>query len=114
MKIHSVLIIEDEIDICILLKNYFKKKNAKAAYSNTLQDGFSKFKELKPDILILDHNLPDGHGIENIRKFKMASSSLYIIVISAMSNLKDEALKNGADFFMEKPISFSKLNELFA
>ena len=114
MKKNSVLIIDDEIDICILLKNYFKRKNAQAVYSNTLHDGFSKFKELKPDILILDHNLPDGHGIENIRKFKMANSSLYVIVISAMSNLKDSALRKGADFFMEKPISFSKLNDLLA
>lgn len=114
MKMNSVLIIDDEIDICILLKNFFKKKNAEAVYCNSLREGINKFKELNPDLLILDHNLPDGHGIENIKNFKTGNKSLNVIVISAMSNLKETALKNGADYFMEKPISFSKLNELIS
>ena len=112
MKIKSVLIIDDEIDICLLLKNFLRKKSEKVLCSLTLNDGFSKFKELKPDLLILDHNLPDGHGIENIRNFKNQNSSLYIIVISAMSYLRNTALENGADYFMEKPISFKKLDQL--
>ena len=114
MKLNSVLIIDDEKDICLLLKNFLKKKTDRVSCSVTLNDGFLKFKELKPDLLILDHNLPDGHGIENIGHFKKGNKSLYVIVISAMSNLKNSALENGADFFMEKPLSFSKLNELLA
>lgn len=112
MRVRTALIIDDELDICLLLKNYLKKKNAQVSYATSLKDGFLKFKEINPDFLILDHNLPDGHGIENIAKFKKENSSLFIIVISAMSNLKTIALEKGADFFMEKPISFVKLNEL--
>ncbi|MEP7169305.1 MAG: response regulator [Bacteroidota bacterium] len=112
MKINSALIIDDEVDICLLLKTFLKKKSANVSYSTNLKDGFLKFKELNPDLLILDHNLPDGHGIENIINFKKENSSLFIIVISAMSNLKNKALESGADFFMEKPLSFNKLNEL--
>ena len=91
-----------------------KRKSDKVSYSVNLKDGFSKFKTEKPDILILDHNLPDGHGIDNIKNFKKENKALYVIVISAMSNLKSRALENGADYFMEKPISFTKLNELIA
>ena len=114
MKIKSALIIDDEIDICLLLKNYLKKKCDNVSYSTALKDGFLKFQESSPDLLILDHNLPDGFGIDNIQKFKKENSSLFIIVISAMSNLKTKALENGADVFMEKPISFNKLNDLLA
>ena len=114
MKKNSVLIIDDEVDLCILLANFFKRKSDKVSYSVNLKDGFSKFKTEKPDILILDHNLPDGHGIDNIKIFKKENKALYVIVISAMSNLKSRALENGADYFMEKPISFTKLNELIA
>ena len=113
MKIRSALIIDDEMDICLLLKYYLKRKNIQASYATSLKEGFSKFKDLKPDLLILDHNLPDGHGIENVVKFKNENKSLFIIVISAMSNLKTIALEKGADLFMEKPISFLLLNELF-
>ena len=114
MKVNSVLIIDDETDICLLLKNFLKKKSDNVSYSVTLKDGFSKMRELKPDLLILDHNLPDGYGIENISNFKKENNSMFIIVISAMSNLRNLALENGADYFLEKPISFSKLGELIS
>lgn len=112
LKVNSALIIDDEIDICILLKNYLNRKNTTATFSTTLKDGIKKLKEEKPDLLILDHNLPDGHGIDMIKQIKRDNKSLFIIVISAMSNLKTTAINNGADFFLEKPISFSLLNEI--
>jgi len=112
MKVHSALIIDDEMDICLLLNNYLAKKNIKVSYSNTLNEGFLKYKDSFPDLLILDHNLPDGNGINSIMSFKKDNDSLQVIVISAMSNLRTTALKSGADFFLEKPISFSELNKL--
>lgn len=112
MKINSVLIIEDETDICLLLVSFFKRKNLAVSYSNTLSDGIVKFKNIQPDLLIIDHNLPDGFGINSIENFKKEKQSIYVVAISALSNLKSQAGKMGADYFMEKPISFSKLNEL--
>ena len=112
-EINNALIIDDEIDICMLLKNFLRKKSREVSYSTTLSEGLKKFQASQPELLILDHNLPDGHGIDHIRKFKELSglSKVYIIVISAMSNMRSKALENGADLFMEKPISFSKLND---
>ena len=112
-ELNNALIIDDEIDICMLLKNFLIKKSREVMYSTTLKEGLEKFREANPDLLILDHNLPDGHGIDYISKFKEShrGNNVFIIVISAMSNLRNKALENGADLFMEKPISFSKLNE---
>ncbi len=115
MEVKNALIIDDEIDICMLLKNFLKKKNSDVECSTSLKDGILKFNEVQPDLLILDHNLPDGRGIDYISKFKeqhREKNSFKIIVMSAMSNLKDMALANGADFFIEKPISFSRLNDI--
>jgi DNA-binding response OmpR family regulator len=109
---NSILIVDDETEVCILLENFLIRKNQKVAYSTSLKDGIEKFKLIKPDLLILDHNMPDGNGIENIPAFKTLNSSLKIIIISAMSNLKDEALQKGADYFLEKPISFSMLKNI--
>jgi DNA-binding response OmpR family regulator len=114
MKFKSALIIDDELDICILLKNFLKKKDARVSYATNLRDGFDKLKEINPDLLILDHNLPDGQGIENILKFKKQKKSLRVVVITAMSNLRKTALEKGADYFIEKPITFDKLNDLLA
>lgn len=107
------LIIDDELDICMLLKSFLTRKNKEVSCSSSLKDGFEKLVTQQPEILILDQNLPDGLGINNIRKFKdsIKGKSLYVVVISAMSNLQKQAMENGADFFIPKPISFSSLNK---
>ena len=112
MKVHNILVIDDELEVCILLQNFLVKKNNLASYSTTLKEGIAKFEKMTPDLLILDHNLPDGYGIESIPLFKKLNSSIRIIIMSAMSNLKNEALAKGADHFLEKPISFSSLNTI--
>lgn len=114
MSVDSALIIDDEIELCILVENFLTKKNTRAAFSTNLKDGVEKFKKIKPSLLILDHNLPDGYGIENIAMFKKLNGTLQVIIISAMSHLKDEALSKGADYFLEKPISFSALNKILS
>lgn len=111
-KINNILIVDDEMEVCVLLQNFLSRKNQRVAYSNTLKDAFAKFENLHPNLLILDHNMPDGYGIQNIEKFKGMDPHVRIVIISAMSNLKEEALKRGADYFLEKPISFSMLNEI--
>jgi DNA-binding response OmpR family regulator len=106
---NSILIVDDEIEVCLLLSNYLKKNYEEVAYAITISDALDKFKKLKPNILILDHNMPDGHGIDYIPVFKDSNDAVTVIIISAMSHLRTEALEQGADFFLEKPISFSTL-----
>ena len=114
MNIERILIIDDEVEVCILLEYYLVKKNKQTAFSTNLRDGIEQFKKANPDLLILDHNLPDGFGIDSIAKFKALNPSLLIVIISAMSNLKNEAMEKGADYFIEKPISLSTLNNILS
>ncbi len=107
--IQCALIIDDEEDICILLSSFLRKKNIDAHYSMTLEDGLKKLNELKPTLLFLDNNLPDGSGIELIPTIRSSNQKLKIIVISAMSNLRSRALDNSADAFIDKPISFEQI-----
>lgn len=109
---NNILIVDDEVDICLLLKNFLEKYNNKVQYSLTLKDGLKKNNLLKPSFVIIDHNLPDGLGIENIAEFKKENDPVQVIVISAMSNLESEALEQGADYFLSKPISFADLAEV--
>jgi DNA-binding response OmpR family regulator len=114
MNARNILIIDDEKELCLLLENFLAKKATSIDSSNSLENGVEKFKQMNPDLLILDHNLPDGNGIDNISLFKKLNTSLRIIIISAMSNLRGEAMEKGADFFIEKPISFSQLKHILA
>ena len=107
------LIIDDEEDICILLSSFLRKKNIDTHYSHSLKEGLEKLTDLKPTLLFLDNNLPDGSGIDSIPLIRNMSRRLKIIVISAMTNLKEKAFANSADAFIDKPISFeSVLNQI--
>lgn len=112
MDIHDILIIDDEVEVCMLLSSYLSKKNKQVAFSTTLQDGLSAFEKMNPQLLLLDNNLPDGYGIDHITFFKQHNPSVCIVLISARSDLKNSALEKGADFFIEKPISFNVLNTI--
>ena len=110
----KVLIIEDEIDICLLLKSHLRKHDFEANYELSLARGLKTLQDTHPDILILDNNLGDGLGIEHLPVIKSKYPKLKIIMISAMSMLKNTALAAGVHHFLKKPFSMNTLDKLLA
>ena len=108
----KILIIDDEEDLCRLVKTYFERRKYEVDYSHTLTDGLKKIENSYPDIITLDNNLPDGFGLERIKEIKKIDPKINLIMISALSYLKEESLSEGANYFLEKPVSFFKINEL--
>ena len=92
-----------------MLKRFLSRYYKTVEISHTLKDGLVLAEKMKPDFLFLDNNLPDGTGIEHIKFFRDFSAK--IIMISAMTNLEEHALKTGADFFIGKPISFPAIQK---
>jgi DNA-binding response OmpR family regulator len=110
MNASRILIIDDEIEVCLLLSHYLSKKNWEVEYATTIAEGMEIFQRIKPPVIILDNNLPDGYGIDNIGIFREFDPDVIVILMSARSDLKEDALERGANIFMEKPISFAILN----
>jgi two-component system, OmpR family, response regulator len=107
-----ILIIDDEEDICLLMKNYIQRQHALVAYALTLKEGLEMIANLQPEVIFLDNNLPDGIGLDEIERVKRLNPKARIIMISAMNHLREKALSRGADFFLEKPISFKAISKL--
>ena len=113
----SVLIIDDEAEICFLLANILKRKKLTSSVAHTLIDGYNKLKS-ETDIVFLDINLPDGSGLELLKKIRKEHPLLKIIMISAYDgvNERKEAMQNGADAFISKPFNsdtvFHTIDEL--
>lgn len=110
-KKFSALIIDDEEDICMLLKMILKKHNMDVHVALNLAEGIRTTALVKPSVIFLDNNLPDGLGIENIEKIKAISKSSKVMMISAMSNLQEKAIANGAFMFIDKPLTSLKIKE---
>jgi DNA-binding response OmpR family regulator len=111
MEGKTLLIIDDEKDICLLLSRLLRKDFEKVEYAHTIEEGKAKAATIEPDTILLDNNLPDGYGINFIRHFKNLFRSARIIMTSAM-DIKQDALAAGADWFLEKPIRLHNLVEL--
>lgn len=79
----KALIIDDEVDLCLLLKTYLNRRNYDVYYSHTLSEGMVQFNQIKPDILFLDNNLPDGIGWEKASGLVERNPQLQVHLISA-------------------------------
>jgi two-component system, OmpR family, response regulator len=104
-----ILIIDDEKDICFLLSSMLKRKHYTVSFVNTLGDGFEYLSSssVKPFLVFMDINLPDGSGLNHISQIKTLYPNTKIILISAYdSDLeKNTASEHGADLFLAKPFN---------
>ena len=58
MSRKKIVIIDDEEDLCQLMKAYFLDLNHDVFLANTLSSGLSLMKEVSPDVVFIDNNLP--------------------------------------------------------
>ena len=105
----KALIIDDEVDICFLLRGILKHKNFEADYVTSLTEAeiFLQKNTTAPPVIFLDNHLPDGLGIDYISQLKKVYPYAKIIVITAQDTSADreKAYENGADYFIAKPFT---------
>lgn len=107
----SLLIVDDEEDVCLLLKRSFKREFKTVESANLLEEAVQVAERLRPDILLLDNNLPDGLGLDFVAKFKSINPKMYVILFSAM-DLHREAIVAGADIFLGKPLNLGVIRKV--
>lgn len=106
----TILVVEDEEQICKVLKVTLQDEGYTVYIANTVKQGEIESATRKPDLIIVDLGLPDGDGvvlIQNIRNYSVVP----IIVLSARVNeeSKVQALDAGADDYLTKPFGVSEL-----
>lgn len=114
----KVLIIDDEVDFCLLMQFYLSKKNCDVSISHTLRDGLGLVENSSPDIVILDNNLPDGLGWPAAKNILEIVPDVELFLISANKpgtkvdcGDEDGDGGNGHCHIVEKPISISQIDK---
>jgi len=108
----SILLIDDEDVIGLILREFFEKKGYDFLYANTGEDGYKiAFREL-PDIVLLDLHLPDREGMSLLKDIKSVQSDIAVIVLTGYGGLEDaiEAIKLGAEHYFTKPVDLEELS----
>lgn len=75
--------------------------------AETVEEALQKSHSLKPDVILLDINLPDGSGFDVIKKLKEKSTS--IIFVTAYDEYAIKAFKFSAVDYLVKPIDIDEL-----
>ncbi len=108
----KILVVEDEKELLNSIRIFLTKEGFVCESCMTLSCAIEKVCIHDYDCLIIDINLPDGNGMEIIRKARDTKPEVGIIIISARDGLNDriEGLETGADDYLTKPFHLSELN----
>lgn len=106
-SILKAAIVDDEKDLCFLLKKILERQNFHTTSVNSIQEADEMLYSLNPAVIFLDNQLPDGYGINFIPWIKKSLPKTRVVMMTAFNSEsdKEEAFKNGADFFLMKPLS---------
>lgn len=102
----KILIVDDERKICEILKDILEGEGYSVNFVLNGYDALRKVQKNGFDLLLLDMKLPDIDGLTVLKRIKEINTEIGVIMISAFGtvSLAVEALKNGADDFIEKPL----------
>lgn len=106
-----LLIIEDDIDLGQALLAALKAEGLSALWVRKLADAPPGLGEPQPGCVLLDLSLPDGNGLDLLRRWRNDHLNVPVIVITARSALEDRlaGLHGGADDFIVKPFAVAEL-----
>jgi YesN/AraC family two-component response regulator len=113
----NAIIIDDEAPARKLLINLIKKYHLPIKVVGTASggnEGLALIRELQPDIVFLDIEMPDKNGLEVMAALQDVSASLKIIIVTAYDyfDYVRSSLKLGAKDFLLKPVDYRQLVEM--
>lgn len=102
----KILIIEDEIELTRVLSSYLEQANYQVITAEQGDVGLALWSEKKPDLVLLDLNLPGMDGLDIAREIRRKSNTP-IIMVTARVEETDRliGLELGADDYITKPFS---------
>lgn len=100
----KILIVDDDLNICELLKLYVEREDYVVVIANDGEDAVNKFRLERPDLILLDIMLPKKDGWQVCKEIRK-SSDCPIIMLTAKGELFDKilGLELGADDYICKP-----------
>ena len=106
----SVLIVEDDRNIAELLQMYLEKEGYAVTVANDGGQGLSKFRAIKPDLVLLDVMMPVMDGWSVCRTIR-SESQTPVIMLTAKGQTDDKVtgLKIGADDYITKPFEMKEV-----
>lgn len=108
----KILIVEDELELSESMVSFLKSEGNLCEQALTFEAAIEKISLYAYDIILVDLNLPDGNGIQLIKKLKENNFKGGIIIASARDTVEERimGLNSGADDYLVKPFHLAEMN----
>jgi two-component system, NtrC family, response regulator PilR len=106
-----ILIVDDEASLRETLGIIFTKEGFEARLAQNFTEGLADALRSSPDVILCDIKMPDGNGLDLLRKVKAEHPQIPVIMITAHTSTEDavEAMKVGAVDYIKKPFNNDEL-----
>lgn len=107
-----VLLVEDEPHIGSAVQEHVRATGHAVDWVRLIGDADGAMRSVQYDALLLDLHLPDGRGLDILRKLRGRGDALAVVILTARDQVSDriEGLKAGADDYLVKPFDLDELN----
>jgi DNA-binding response OmpR family regulator len=107
----KVLLVEDEPILAAIVKESLEKRGFTIAVAANGVEGWSKFKEEKPDVCVIDVMMPKKDGFSLVKDIRLVDEQTPLIFLTARTQTEDviKGLELGADDYLKKPFSMEEL-----
>ncbi len=102
----NVLVIDDDEKICWAFEQFLESEGYAPAIANSAEEGLRRIAADKPDVVLLDVNLPGMSGLEALEEIKARHPWIIVVIITAYDDVETtiEAMRLQAFDFVPKPI----------
>ncbi|MFM2067174.1 MAG: hypothetical protein RLZZ584_2083, partial [Pseudomonadota bacterium] len=110
----GVLIIEDELTLARNLAVYLQHQDYQVEIAESAEQGLAKLEEFRPEVVLLDYNLPKMTGLDALARIRTVDPRLHIVMMTGYgsTDLAVQAMKAGAADFLVKPLVLGELKLL--
>lgn len=106
-----VLLVEDNEDLRFAARRFLGRRGFAVFEAGSVAEAEACFAANRPEVVIVDYRLPDGNGLSLLTSLRRRDPELSAIVLTGLATIElaVEAIKQGADQFLPKPVELESL-----
>ncbi|MDB5309233.1 MAG: sigma-54-dependent Fis family transcriptional regulator [Gemmataceae bacterium] len=110
----TLLVVDDEPAVCYSFSRVFGDDTTRVISAGTVAEGLRLFRAEKPEVIVLDLQLPDGTGLQAFEAIRATSPKQPVVFITAHGTTTTaiEAMKQGAFEYLIKPVDFTRVADI--
>jgi len=111
MIMRKILVVDDEVDICDFVKNFFQERGYSVSIALNGEDALAIVKSDPPELVLLDIKMKGMDGMATLKHIRDINKNLKVIMVTANEDQDkmDEACRLGACEYITKPLVLDHL-----